>query len=125
MILGIGTDIVDVQRFAHWLENPQLMARYFDDDEIDWATQQGEAGAASLAVRFAAKEAFGKALGVGLHGLRLKDIHVNRGRLGAPRLVLHGSAKQLYDERKATALHVSLSHEKHYAVAVVIIEGDS
>ena len=84
---------------------------------------KGDGAAPSLAVRFSAKEAFGKALGTGLAGIELKDIAVVNDKTGRPFLKLSGTALQALKEKGGTAIHLSLSHEKTTAAAVVIIEG--
>ena len=85
-----------------------------------------EAWALSLsAVRFAAKEAFGKALGTGLAGIELKDIAVVNDKTGRPFLKLSGTALQALKEKGVASIHLSLTHEKTTAAAVVIIESSS
>lgn len=127
MIFGIGTDIVSIARFVHWTHTPSLMQRFFSLREIDWCCGQGERSAASLAARFAAKEAFGKALGTGLKGIALRDIEVIRLANGQPQLVLGPSALKQISERLADRgldwqTHLSLSHDGGNSLAFVIIE---
>jgi holo-[acyl-carrier protein] synthase len=76
----------------------------------------------SLAARFAAKEAFGKALGTGLAGITLKDMAVLNSPTGAPRLFLSGSAQAAFDRSGASRIHLSLSHESECAWAMVVLE---
>lgn len=123
MILGLGVDIVDTRRFRAWLERPGMLSRYFSDEEERTVRSKGMEAASSLAVRFAAKEAFGKALGTGLAGIRLKDIEVTQDGRGKPGLRLSGVAFERLAAMGAGAAHVSLSHDGDQAVAVVIIEG--
>src|SRR6185369_4808295 len=109
VIIGIGTDLVENRRLESWLAQPNLLSKYFTEKELlDVAVSAHPA--ASLAARFAAKEAFGKALGTGLHGLSLRDIETRRGKGGKPDLFLTGSARQALDSRGARA-HLSLTHE--------------
>ncbi|AEE16595.1 holo-ACP synthase [Treponema brennaborense] len=122
MIIGIGIDIVKVTRFIRWTENRNLAERFFHCDELTVLDRGGSRAAESLAVRFAAKEAFGKALGSGLTGLTLQDICVVPDFRGRPHLELHGSAKKLFELSGANTVHVSLSHETEYAVAYVVLE---
>ena len=73
MIYGIGSDIAEVKRFEKWVKNPQMIDRFFNEREVS----KGKnifAMCQHLAVRFAAKEAFSKALGTGLSGFELKDV---------------------------------------------------
>jgi holo-[acyl-carrier protein] synthase len=120
MILGIGTDLVENQRLERWLEQPRLLSKYFTEKELDDA-RTGSHPAASLAARFAAKEAFGKALGTGMRGLALRDIETRRGGGGKPDLFLTGTARLALDARGARA-HLSLTHERDYALAFVVLE---
>lgn len=124
MIYGIGTDITDVKRFDKWVKNPEMINRFFNDEE----KMHGGSDSAKnqhYAVRFAAKEAFSKALGTGLI-FDLKDVFIIKNQDGKPYLKIENMAKKLLDERcKDAIVHVSLSHEKDYATAFVIIEGNT
>jgi holo-[acyl-carrier protein] synthase len=123
MITGIGIDIVRIDRMKKWLLRPLLINRYFHDKEIENANSKGEGAAAmSLAARFAAKEAFGKAVGTGLMGISLKDICVENNPNGKPEIFLYGSAKEALKRTGATAVHVSLTHETDNALAIVVLE---
>jgi holo-[acyl-carrier protein] synthase len=120
MIVGIGTDLVENRRLERWLDQPRLLARYFSEQELlDVASSAHPA--ASLAARFAAKEAFGKALGTGLKDLPLRTIEVRRAEGGRPDLYLHGAALAAVKAR-AARVHLSLSHEAHYTIAFVVLE---
>jgi holo-[acyl-carrier protein] synthase len=123
MILGIGIDIVHVGRIRHWESVPGLVERYCHPDEAADARARGAGESLSLAARFAAKEAFGKALGTGLAGIRLGDIQVVNDRNGRPEIVLHGTALARLGAVGGARVHVSLTHERDNAVAVAIIEG--
>ncbi len=123
MILGLGIDIVNVDRIKHWLTVEGLPERFFCKEELDSARSNGTAAPLSLAARFAAKEAFGKALGTGLRGIRLKDIFVINSHNGKPELRLFGTALDSLKKINAKKVHLSLTHEKSIAAAVVIIEG--
>jgi holo-[acyl-carrier protein] synthase len=78
--------------------------------------------ARSLGARFAAKEAFGKALGTGLSGFELKDICVVEDGFGKPALTVYGSALRLLKKNGADTIPVSLSHDGEYALAFVVLE---
>ena len=122
MIYGIGSDIAEVKRFEKWVKNPQLIDRFFNEREVS----KGKnifAMCQHLAVRFAAKEAFSKALGTGLSGFELKDVYITKDENGKPFLNFQKSAINLLKERCGECrVHVSLSHEKEYALAFVVIE---
>ena len=87
MIVGIGVDVVQIDRFLPWVENMALAGRFFSEQELDGVRGRQDV-AQALAVRFAAKEAFGKALGTGLRNLVLKDIQVLQDDFGKPFFVL-------------------------------------
>ncbi len=123
MIIGVGIDAVNIERFNRWKDNPRLFARFFHPEEIEMANRRGSMRMHSLAARFAAKEAFGKALGTGLAGFSLKECAVLNNSRGKPDLVLHGRAKIAFDAVGGQRLFVALTHEHDYAIAVVIIEG--
>ena len=89
-------------------------------DELSTARSRGSA-ALSLAARFAAKEALGKALGTGLGGVRLSDIRVINNHNGRPDMELYGSALARFGALGAT-LHLSLTHERDNAIAMVVME---
>ena len=123
MILGLGIDIVEVSRLEKWLNDKKLLERFFNKEELEYVFSKGDGAARSLAVRFAAKEAFGKALGTGLAGIELKDIAVANDKTGRPFLNLSGTVLQALKEKGGADIHLSLTHEKTTAAAVVIIEG--
>lgn len=126
MILGIGTDIAEVPRFKKWVQNPVLIDRFFNECEHFSGNLERALSAACehYAVRFAAKEAFSKALGTGFVGLELKDFGIVKNEEGKPDFVFGEKTQNKLDERfgKNLRVHVSLSHEKSYAVAFVVIE---
>ncbi len=122
MIKGLGIDIVDVHRMEHWPRVEGLVERFFNPSEIASSKERGSSYILSLAARFAAKEAFGKALGTGLKNLKLTDIEVVNNFNGKPDIVLHGTALKAFHGRGGGYIHLSLTHEKESAVAVVIIE---
>ena len=124
MILGVGIDVVHVYRLKRWAEIPGLFNRFFNPDELKAALPRGEAGILSLAARFAAKEAFGKAVGTGLAGFTLREISVMNSQNGKPVMHLSGKAEQAFKKIGGKRIFVSLSHERDNALAVVVIEGD-
>lgn len=123
MVLGVGIDVVHVDRIRHWMTVPGLYDRFFHPEELASALPRGEVGILSLAARFAAKEAFGKALGSGLRHFSLREVAVLNDSNGKPFMVLTGSAEAAFTEFGGKRIAVSLSHEKDNALAVVIIEG--
>ncbi len=124
MILGIGIDVVHVWRLKRWKSIPGLFDRFFHPDELKVALARGEAGLLSLAARFAAKEAFGKALGTGLHGFSLREMAVMNDLAGKPVLYLYGRAERSFRAMGGKRVLLSLSHERDNALAMVLIEGE-
>jgi holo-[acyl-carrier protein] synthase len=121
-LVGIGIDLVDVDRLAAAMRRrPGLASRVFTDRERA-TTAAGARVAERLAARFAAKEATMKALGVGLGAFALREVEVVAADGGAPALVLSGRALALAERRGAGTLHVSLSHTSASASAVVVAE---
>lgn len=122
MITGIGVDIVHVDRIEHWDSIPGLISRFFHPDEITDAEARKSSRAVSLAARFAAKEALGKALGTGLKNIKLKDIQVVTNHNGKPDILVHGTAKKALEKSGSQNIFLSLTHERDNAVAVVVLE---
>ena len=125
MIYGIGVDLVKVARIAAALERhgDRFLKRIFTPQEIEYC--QGKARTASiLALRFAAKEAFSKALGVGLrrNGIRWREVEVVPNPMGKPEIVVTGRAAQLCEDAGITNMHLTLTDEDGLALAVVILE---
>lgn len=124
MIVGIGVDEVEVDRFARSLARTLTLARrLFTDDEQAYAAAAPRLAAQRLAVRFAAKEATLKSMGVGLGACRFVDIEVVRDAAsGAPALRLHGGALELATGRGVERWHLSMSHTEVRASAFVVAE---
>ena len=123
MILGIGIDIVHISRLRKWHGQRRLLERYFHPAEIADADSRGPTAVQSLAARFAAKEAYGKALGTGMRDLKLRDIQVKNDDNGKPGICLYGFALEKFKHLGGKAIFVSLTHERDNAVAVVVLEG--
>jgi holo-[acyl-carrier protein] synthase len=124
MILGIGIDTIEVARVAKEIDRSKgFKERYFSAREIKYCEPK-RGRAQNYAARFAAKEAFFKALGTGYRGgLSFREVEVVNDRLGKPGIALRGKTKELCRERKIRSIHVSLTHIKDYSSAVVITEG--
>jgi holo-[acyl-carrier protein] synthase len=105
-----------------WVTNPALLERYFHPQELEASLAKGAGAALSLAARFAAKEAFGKALGTGLEGIVLKDIMVLNCHNGQPEIHILGTALAAFKKTGANRIHLSLTHERDNAVAMVVLE---
>ena len=124
MIVGVGTDIVDVERIEKvYNKQGQTFAnRLLSDRELkDFKNQLYPER--FLAKRWALKEAVSKALGTGIsQGVRFKDMSVSHHESGQPFLILEGSTKEKSDELMITNWQISISDEKHHTVAFVVAE---
>lgn len=125
MIIGIGIDLVQITRMDRWVINDSLLERFFSLGEVAAIKQAGKKASESAAVRFASKEAFGKALGCGLSGFNLNEVSVVKNEMGRPSLELTGKALALFQASGADSLFLSLSHEKEVGAAVVVIENQN
>ncbi|MBM7785921.1 holo-ACP synthase [Tenggerimyces flavus] len=115
MIVGLGIDVVDVERFGVTLERtPGLRTRLFTEAERGRSV-------ASLAARFAAKEALAKALGAPV-GLQWQDAEVVTDADGRPWLEVRGTVAEQAEKLGVTSMHLSLSHDAGIASAVVVLE---
>lgn len=124
MIYGIGVDLIHVPRVEEVLNRwgRRFIARVFTAAEAELCLRRGFP-ASCFALRFAAKEAFSKALGLGMRqGLRWKDIEVFHHPGGKPHLKTHGRCSEICIQAGITRMHLSLSDEKGYGVATVILE---
>ena len=124
MIFGVGIDLIEVARIEKQLGrgDNRFQRRLFTEQEIAYCERK-KFKALHYAARFAAKEAFFKALGTGLGGgLSWKDVEIVNDEAGKPAIRLSDKARLLAEERGLAGLHVSLTHVKDTAAAVVIIE---
>lgn len=124
MIYGIGADLVHIPRMVKVLERwgSRFMKRVFTPAEIEVCRKRAFPPA-SFALRFAAKEAFAKAMGLGMtRGMVWRDIEVVHDPKGKPGLIPHRESARACEERGIIAIHLSLSDEKEYAVAMVVLE---
>lgn len=123
MVFGIGIDLIEVERIKKQLtSNPRFAKRIFTQREIDYC--EGKKNQAqNYAARFAAKEAFFKALGTGWRdGLGFSQVEIINNELGKPEIILNGKAQQLAKDKGITNMQVSLSHIKNLASAIVVLE---
>ncbi len=124
MIYGIGTDIVSIERIAQTLDRhgAQFAQRILTDDELVQLNDVKEA-APWLAKRWAAKEAFGKAAGIGIRApLALNAIGIVNDEHGKPTFDVSPAVKTWLDERSIAQTHVSISDEREHAIAFVVFE---
>ena len=123
-IFGIGTDIVSVERIKNSLKNKKFIGRIFNKKEI-LKCKKNNNSVNCFAKRFAAKEAFSKALGTGIsNGINFNEIVVLNKKSGKPYISIIGQTKKILKKkfkRKKSKISLSLSDEKKYAVAFVTI----
>lgn len=123
MIVGIGVDIAEVARLKRSVDNgAHFKDRVFTLVEQEYCSGLKNYGE-SYAARYAAKEAFFKALGTGWRGeLKFTEVEVVNDDLGKPIVQLYGEAKRLADEMGVVKVHLSLSHTSENAIAYLILE---
>ncbi len=124
MILSIGVDIIEVYRIRETIaRTPRFVERVFTPGEREYCDNKGVAAAQSYAARFAAKEAFLKAIKTGWRGkITWHDIEVVSDLEGVPDLSIRGEAAEILRQRGGGRVHISISHTTDHAVAQVIIE---
>ena len=129
MIVGLGSDLCNIDRIAHSLERfgARFVARVFTETEKAKAERRPFTRAGTYAKRFAAKEAFSKAVGTGFRrGVFMKDIGVVNLPSGQPTLALSGGAKERLDALVPAGhrahIHLTMTDDHPFAMAVVIIE---
>ncbi|MGA9279327.1 holo-ACP synthase [Ilumatobacter sp.] len=122
MIVGIGIDLVDIERFRTSLERtPSMRTRLFTAVELAYVAPKSDP-VPSLAARFAAREAVMKSLGLGLGAFGFHDVWVERAESGAPSLAITNRALELADAAGVTRWHLTLTHSASTAGAYVIAE---
>ena len=124
MIVSIGIDIVEVYRISETIQRtPRFVERVYTERERAYCESKGAASAQSFAARFAAKEAFLKALKTGWRGkITWQDMEILNDAQGVPSLTIYGEARALLEKMGADKIHLSISHTTDHAVAQVILE---
>jgi holo-[acyl-carrier protein] synthase len=118
-VVGLGVDLVDVERVARILQRRStFVRRVFTPKEIEYCERQANP-AESFAARWAAREACRKALG-GIRNMRWHDVRVDRAPSGAPRLVLEGTSRARADSLGVSEVMVALTHERRMAAAFCV-----
>jgi holo-[acyl-carrier protein] synthase len=123
MIVGMGTDIIEVKRIERLLSKQEkFKERIFTRGEIEYCEHKKN-NVQNYAARFAVKEALLKAIGTGWReGVAFKEIEVKNNEKGKPELVLSGTTKRITKDMGVTNIQVSISHLKDLAIGVVILE---
>ncbi len=124
MVFGIGTDIIEVARMEKHLEsNNALMQKLYTASEQKYCNKGKVTKYQCFAARFAAKEAFFKALGTGYrYGMAFHEIEVFNDELGKPYVVIHGKVKEYFNKQNIKSIHLSVTHVKEMANAFVVLE---
>jgi len=124
MIIGIGIDLVEVDRLKRLVEKfgERFLTRVFTKKEINYCQSKSNSFQ-HFAVRFAAKEALLKAIGTGLRGgITWLEMEISNDKLGKPTILCHGKCYDILQKLQANDPILSLSHTEHYGIAVVILE---
>ena len=128
MIYGIGTDICDIRRIRASLERygERFAHRILSDGELaiwtERTTRWPDRGVSYLATRFSAKEAFSKAIGLGMRmPMTWRYCEITKAPSGKPGIALHGPLKDWFDARELTA-HITVSDETDYAASFCVVE---
>jgi holo-[acyl-carrier protein] synthase len=121
MILGVGTDIVEVERIRRAMERDAFKAKIFSAREIEYCDKGSKMQ--GYAARFAGKEAFFKAMGTGWRDkMVITEVEILNDELGKPSITLSGETLKVFEQKGGSAIHISLSHVKENALAFVVIE---
>ena len=120
MIIGVGTDIIEIERIRRAVQSEHFKKKVFTEKEKIYCESRGLQSAASYAARFAAKEAFFKALGTGIF-TKLTEVEILNDAEGKPEIFLNGRAKTFAENLNVEKIFVSLSHCREYATAFVTL----
>ncbi|MCR5177272.1 MAG: holo-ACP synthase [Anaerovibrio sp.] len=123
MVLGIGMDIVEIDRIKKAVAKEAFLTRVYSADEIAYCKSRGKGSDESFAGRFAAKEAVLKAFGTGLRNGSLQDIEILNDSLGCPMVKLSGWYEEFAVQKGVKSVWISISHSRHNAVAQCVLEG--
>ena len=125
MIIGTGIDIIEISRIRKAINkwNPRFLYRIYTSKEIHYCEQKKDSCFQSFAGYFSAKEAWIKAIGTGIYGVKWKEIEIRKDNLGKPYIHLSGQALKMAIERGVINSNLSISHTRQLAIAQVILEG--
>lgn len=125
MIYGIGTDVTSISRIKRIIRRygRRFLTRIYTEEEIEKGMKRKD-NASFFAGRFAAREAFLKALGYGLmRGITIKGISISNNEDGKPYFILSSEIEKIIKKRNISTIHLSISHDADIAQAVVVMEG--
>lgn len=127
MILGIGVDIIEIERVKQAIQNNKgFLKKIFTEKEIEYFNKR-KMNSEVIAGNFAAKEAVSKALGTGIRGFSFRDIEIVRNDLGKPEVILYNRAKLISEnlaKNNSIRINLSISHNNSNAIAYSVLEGD-
>ncbi|MBP2655769.1 MAG: Holo-(acyl-carrier-protein) synthase [Firmicutes bacterium] len=123
MIIGVGMDIVEIDRIKAALERRRFMIRVFTENERSYCDSRKSQCYASYAARFAAKEAVLKALGTGMTGGKWLEVEILPDKAGRPVVALSGYYSEIAKQKGVSDIHISLTHAQKYAAAHVVLWG--
>lgn len=123
MIIGIGVDIIEIERIRQAVSRERFVQKVFTAAEQQYCSSRGNSRFASYAARFAGKEAVMKAFGTGAAGGAWLDIEILNQPQGSPFVRLTGRFAELADRMQVSAIPVSLTHARDYAAAQAILWG--
>ena len=121
MIIGIGTDIIEINRVRQAVGREIFKQKVFTPAEQNYCESRGKQKYSSYAARFAAKEAFFKALGTGIF-TKLTEVEVKNNSQGQPEIFLSGATEKFLQDLEVKKIFLSLSHSKDFATAVCVLE---
>lgn len=120
MVIGVGTDMIEIKRVAKACEKQAFFTRCFSVKEQEMIKDSSQKAAGNFAV----KEAVSKVFGTGICGFDLKDIEVLRDKKGKPYVNLFNNSKSIAEALGIIKIHVSISNTKDFAIAFVVGEGE-
>lgn len=124
MIIGVGCDIIEIERIKKAIQKDSFVRRVFAVCEIEYCSSRNKQAVASFAARFAAKEAVLKAFGTGFRGGSLTDVILLNDKLGKPYIKLGGYYAELAQKLNVKNIHISISHSNENAMAYVVMEDE-
>jgi len=121
MIIGIGTDIIEINRIKKAILNKNFINKVYSQNELEFIKENKYN---TFAGNFAAKEAVSKALGTGFSSFMPIDIEILKTENGKPYVILKNNAKKISKMLNIKKIHISISHSIEYAVAFAVAEGE-
>ncbi|PKM56810.1 MAG: holo-[acyl-carrier-protein] synthase [Firmicutes bacterium HGW-Firmicutes-3] len=121
MIVGIGNDIIEIERIQKAVSRPNFITRYFTSEELELFRDR-KMNPSTIAANFSAKEAVAKVFGTGIRDFNLKDVEILRDELGRPYINLYGNAKDIENQMGIDKWHITVSHTKSMVSVVVLGE---